>query len=572
MLYDTIRFPQGNYPVELAGALKKINEASVKMWPKGEESKKYEVLHSLYWQVNIELIALFLDRDNVERFEIDDKYVEWLDMGAVSDRLCPALKEEYLYEKGGRKEEFFNILYFSGLLSFLHDEVLRLAVKEELLKKVDKAKRKLDAFPVYRQRYLKKRDDFLATYPETSHVIDISKEIDESLPRYHEIKSKIELSKRITMEERREYVRLTEKITALREERTRAQLAINNESLQRRLMQLDREMEDVFRFREKAQEELNKAELEYKEYKSFRRNLSYYAVLQKIKDKVKYQRSIIELAGKRSQLKQCSVLTSLNNIISPNDILDSFYMAVEMDRILIDHLANDRSKVPDFVIAPGIGDGVYDHEHNVFVIPLRYLRSPIQSIATVLIEWHIDIPSGKSLKDSYLRLSKCRSISSSIKFREMIVKDYVGWISRESKGYSVLDTETKEWFENNFAPTMFSFRPGKHIKTYIMPVSEIRQYLNEVKRNGEFKIFEFNNQFKIALAYTRIHKWKEASFYFSEAYELNKKSHEACYNLALSLFRSGSKKAAVKKWEEYFALDKSSFWVMRVRKFLKRGM
>jgi len=49
---------------------------------------------------------------------------------------------------------------------------------------------------------------------------------------------------------------------------------------------------------------------------------------------------------------------------------------------------------------------------------------------------------------------------------------------------------------------------------------------------------------------------------------LRPESMDACYNAALSNFRLGQKQKAIEYWRQYLRLDRSSFWQLRVQKFL----
>ena len=64
------------------------------------------------------------------------------------------------------------------------------------------------------------------------------------------------------------------------------------------------------------------------------------------------------------------------------------------------------------------------------------------------------------MKSGYERLTKNKNLFTR-QIRDNFLKDYLLWITRECKGYLILDKETREWFHWKIAPKVN--KDDKHI-------------------------------------------------------------------------------------------------------------
>jgi len=185
-----------------------------------------------------------------------------------------------------------------------------------------------------------------------------------------------------------------------------------------------------------------------------------------------------------------------------------------------------------------------------------------------LIEFHLDSASSTRFRDSYLRLKKNQNVNSSIQLRDNIVKDYIGWVTLEAKGYQVLDQEARTWFVEQVAPPMFALKHPRTLSMETRPVGEVHALLEEYELQEDKEEDSFDRMFRLGIGYWRVRQYIKANYMFMRASFLDPKSKDACYDAALSCFKTGQKTKAREFWQAYLEIDKASFWTVRVQKFL----
>ena len=136
----------------------------------------------------------------------------------------------------------------------------------------------------------------------------------------------------------------------------------------------------------------------------------------------------------------------------------------------------------------------------------------------------------------------------------------------EAKGYLVLDADTRKWFIENIAPSMFALRHPRRLGN--LAPSEAHALIDECQRIIEEDEGNFDANFKLGVAAWRVGNFYKANASFYKAVQIKPDSLDAVYNAAISSFKIGNKKKAMDLWRKYLSIDRSSFWTLRVQKFL----
>jgi tetratricopeptide (TPR) repeat protein len=286
-----------------------------------------------------------------------------------------------------------------------------------------------------------------------------------------------------------------------------------------------------------------------------------------VREELRRIRMMGEVMARRAHAKRCSVLLGTTFVPSPADVIQAIEHVLEVDRgLAVCSGGNKHKAFPIIIILPGSGDGMYDFEHHALLIPIRHSKSLAQSVAAAVIEYRLDSESGGALRQSYLELPKNRGVVSSIQLRELMLKDYLAWVTLEARGYQVFDDATRKWFHEHVAPSLFAL---KHPRQYgDVSIAKVHEQLDAYEAEKKVDIKDYAIQFHLGILYWRAGHFDKACIAFQHADALRPESKDACYNAALSLFKTDQKRKAIKYWKKYLTLDKASFWVLRVQKFL----
>ncbi len=166
-----------------------------------------------------------------------------------------------------------------------------------------------------------------------------------------------------------------------------------------------------------------------------------------IQEKIKQVRSFSEMSARRSRLVPSPFFQS-----SPRELLS----LKELDAHLSEMPALDpeifrttrlRARgYPRICLVPGKGDGIYDWEEHSLLFPLVPSRSVAQTVAHAFALMRWDADEDRELKDTYASLKDSKG-KSHTGLQEAFVKDYLIWITKETRGYRILPKDKYKWFK-----------------------------------------------------------------------------------------------------------------------------
>jgi tetratricopeptide (TPR) repeat protein len=568
--YPYLHIPDTDFSADLAGIIAKMNSLCEELSRDATQRKNVDELNSLFWQFITAYIPTLITDETKETLSIPPGFEDCINYGFISESVCPDAESqlEAINQKIKNEKTVYEIITFGAWIKKVYDQLLRLDTKRRIEKELRSVEEEFAAFSALIATCHERRQEFKNKYPPALKVLQISEEIDERLPVYFDIKKKIERSLRLSASERIEYVRLTEEISKLREYRAKEQQAISTHVPQYELMRLDRDIEQIMASKREVEERLEAARSAQREDQEFRRGVSARVCREKMREELRRLRSITEMIGRRSRVKASSILIDAERIPTPQAIAAALEEILEVDQTIFLRDSYHKRRFPLVVLIPAFGDGAYDVEKNVFFVPLRSPKGLLQSLANAFIEYHLDSQSGTSFRNSYLALKKNQNINSSIQLRDAIVRDYIGWVTLEAKGYQALDQEARAWFIEHVAPPMFALKHPRSLSMETIPIREVHAFIDEYEARDDPDQSSSDDLLKIGIAYWRTRQYIKANHAFLQAFKHNPRSKDACYNAALGCFKTGQKAKARDYWKHYLSLDKVSFWTVRVQKFL----
>jgi len=568
--FPHLTLSEDDFPTEIHDILNRMDSICAGLAEDTAQNKNLEELNSVFWQFVIAYIPTLITEEDKNDFSIPTQFHDSINFGYISNVICPheeqlfdEIRHKTLSEKGN-----YEIIYLHKWIKEKYERVLRLDVKYRVEKEFQDAEYEFARFPDRIEECYSRRRAFKKMYPRSFTAMKISEEIEARLPIYLDMKKKIELSMRISTDERINYVKITEEITKFREYRAKEQQGIGSYVPQYELMRLDREIEQIMVLKREAEARLAKAQQAVEKDQKMRKNISVAFCREKMAEELRRIRSESNLLSRRSRVKQCSLLIDVECIPTPHAVIDALEEILEVDQTIFLQSSSRKKKFPRIVVLPAFGNGAYDVEDDILYIPTRPQKGLLEAVSAALIEYHLDSQSGACFRESYLTLNKNKRINSSIQLRENIIRDYIGWVTLEAKGYQALDQETKGWFLENVAPPIFALKETRNSSVKSASIAEVHDLIEKHEEGHNRIDDDFNYMLKVGMAYWRVRHYIKANYAFTGAAKLNAQSKNACYNAALSCFKTGQHHKARDYWRHYLSLDKSSFWTVRVQKFL----
>ncbi|MBE7493076.1 MAG: hypothetical protein HS108_15150 [Planctomycetes bacterium] len=166
-------------------------------------------------------------------------------------------------------------------------------------------------------------------------------------------------------------------------------------------------------------------------------------------------RGLLRLASRVAHRAECAVATGEGIALEPADLDRAMEHLLEFDPRLFHNEHARRHGPPSLLLAPGIGQAVYDRERNRFVLPLYSTGGPLESLAAGAAQYRLELDSaeGGEMANEYRRQQRrTAKLRSNLKLRNRLAEDYVVWITREATGETALSREARAWFERFIAP------------------------------------------------------------------------------------------------------------------------
>ena len=552
----------------LRATLNKMNELCLEYVSVENKRDAANALHGYYWESIIEIVVTMLKREKAKTFSLPREMNKWVNIGYISKQLYEG-EDISLYNEVGCEQH--SNYFFSTAVVYIEEryaDIVRSKTRETALRALRDAQDGVNLYPERKRKSRQKRDEFENEYPLCAKVMAVSHEIDDILDDYVLLKDKIDNGKFLKPHERTHYVQLNERLTKLRDKRTALQEQIKEAVPQHELMRLDREAEECIHDRLQLLHALENAQKAYVAFEDWYNQLDMPVIVQKMKTEIRSLRSMIELLGKRAQIRQCSVLTGKSEIPS------FARMAEEIDNVLdvaplILKARQANSPFPRFVLVPGFGEGIYHFEHNVVMLPTRLLHGLRSSIGIGLFEYFLDSPVGNVFREEYRRLPKYKGIRSSIELRNSMMQDFFNWIQMETQGYSILDRDVRKFFMDYVAPHIWSVRVlgADLLVTRQDAILFLEEYDNK-QGDSTVPLSDPVLQNRVGVMAWKLDKYARALQEFRTAYNGASDRPEIVYNYALAATKAGQVSKASDLWKKYLALDRRGFWCSRAQEFL----
>ena len=165
-----------------------------------------------------------------------------------------------------------------------------------------------------------------------------------------------------------------------------------------------------------------------------------------IQEKLKQIRSFSEMSARRSRLIPSPFFQdSPQDMLSLKDLETRLSEMPGLDPEVFRTVRLRARGYPRICLVPGKGDGIYDWDEHTLLFPLVPTKSASQTVAHAFALMRWDADEDRELKDTYAALKDNKG-KSHTGLQEAFVKDYLIWITKETRGYRILPKDKYKWF------------------------------------------------------------------------------------------------------------------------------
>lgn len=308
-----------------------------------------------------------------------------------------------------------------------------------------------------------------------------------------------------------------------------------------------------------------------KDMEKTRRVVSRVDLISSVKDEIKHLKMLMNMTSQLCRMVPMSVPLSDLSLATPGLIAEAMDKIVDFDPDVFHNRHGKRDGIPHVLIVPGTGNGMYDWSKNRLVIPSLSARNVLENVATAVVMYRLDVDqqfSDRKLIQSYKNEIKAnREVRSIRKLRQILVENYVTWISKEAEGYAVLDREVREWFEQNIGPKKNNVIIPKTLRG--LTLSEINTKLeNFSKRPPHERTAQ--DFYELGVMFAMKEEFKEAANFFAQTISVDPDFVNAYYSGGIC-FRKSHDKRGVEFLTEFVKRAPQSWWSKKAQEMVSKG-
>lgn len=248
-----------------------------------------------------------------------------------------------------------------------------------------------------------------------------------------------------------------------------------------------------------------------------------------LKDSLRQIKEDIAFCARWGRTESSAVLLHARTVNTKADVVEAIRQVEDYDPELFKNHIVDRRGRPLVLLTPGSGNGSYDFRTNTLVIPITSPKGLLESCAYALSLYRRDVDHEvNEEKDwqSFFDDDVWRKIEDRPRphtLRERLnewASAYLKWVTKETRGLAVLESELRRWFEEHVAPSRRGVmvpRALRHIK------ASDRQAMLEYLGEGR----DAQGCYQIGVLHFGFESFAEAFRQFDRALELDPALAEA---------------------------------------------
>lgn len=324
--------------------------------------------------------------------------------------------------------------------------------------------------------------------------------------------------------------------------------------------------------RVKLKDSLDKLRRNIEQIERERNAISPLEVANRLSEEITYLRDLVKLSAKRLRTGSCPLLRSGETFFTRAKLVSALERIVEFDPLLF---RNDRVSLfgrPSILLVPGVGNALYDWKHNQLIVPLiPYQKNDMVSIATGIIEYRLDVDEDKKLLNSYSQLPDYKTIKSMFQLKGKLSKDYITWMTSEYKGFRVLPSAVKKWFDHEIAPNRTEIFTPPQYQPFALSASDFKDKVAQTE--GRLSVLEEANEEDLwagSIFSYQQGKYKRAIELLNALLRKNPEHVFAYFNLGQICVKDMRKQEAIAAFGEFTKRKTQSWWTALARDLMRQ--
>src|SRR3989339_356363 len=283
-----------------------------------------------------------------------------------------------------------------------------------------------------------------------------------------------------------------------------------------------------------------------------------------------YLRELVTLSSKRVHAMSLSVTALISVPATKMSVKTVLEKISEFDPKVF---KNERVKymgMPNFVIVPGYGKSLYDWKNNAIIIPSLSYGKLDESIFYGVIEYKLDADEDKVLLMEYNKIEENKGIKSHLRLKEKFSKDYVVYMSQETRGYKVLPKDTRVFFNREISPVRYEIKMPLEYDPVAMSQEafvDLKQQLQTHVKSGQGSAEHFYGMGIIDGYYEA---YDAAIENMKQALTLQPDFLDALYNLGIVYMKKHMRKEAAQCFTMYIQKTPQSWWTSVCQEYLTK--
>ncbi|MBI4613607.1 MAG: hypothetical protein HY720_08365 [Planctomycetes bacterium] len=520
------------------------------------------------WEVFGEVAGSCVLDDLQDDLPLTEKDRNALDYGLFGLGLGPWEDEMAQAAQAARAEPVPGVSFVTDALRAEYRRFLRIDEGRSLYEKQKGIQERLELAGVRTESLKKTRDRILGWVLSS----DAKRKLDRTLAETEEMRERFLLLQRKVDHgqlkdtvERREFAEAKEKMIRLREERDRI---LADASGAPKALSLDRRVDKVFFERLDLQDELAATGARIDVFHTEAREMNPRQARAALVEELRSLRMFTKMGAQRARSQPETAPIGKREIATPRKIAEALDHILAFDPRLFDNSLARREGRPTILLVPGTGYGIFDWAKRRLVVPTIPYRSVPETLAYAIATYRDDVDAQtneRTLLKSYGALKVNENSRSSMKLKGLLAKDYITWMTRDSKGLATLDPENREWIEENIAP-----RPEEPILTREMIDLAPRERRGLLKRlEGQAGGLDAEDLYRLGVLRFWGEEFVQAAECFDKALEAKPCWPEAIYSSGVSHKRAG-RSLWKERLSEFVRIAPQSWWPKKAQRMLAK--
>lgn len=417
-------------------------------------------IDTTYWRLMGEQVTNLVPANLSPNLVFDERLMYALNYGLLKDsqKFGWGIKKVQPFLPAAPTHRVYKCVYVTEALNQAYRTILKIDTIKKMTDQLDRIKKAIDEAPGERAEAIKLRTEAvhtgITTKTDADKLLAVFAQLDENLEPMKMMEKKNREGGFSGKEERQRYISLNQAMEQ-RHEQINYLLERYGDAapeVRKHNQEADDSLSNLIQLRaDKLQKEKD-----IEKEKSAVHNITLSDVKAGLDEECAKLKGNGRLTARLGKASQISIPLEERDLMTADKAYEALTEIEEFDPNLFSNRSTKLKGIPALYIVPGIGEGIYDWEGHRLLVPTMYTRTPLASVASAVVLYKIDVDqsySDRELMLSYKNdIKENKKMRSMIKLRQQLIKEYLLWITKEAKGFPLMEKQSREWFEYRIGP------------------------------------------------------------------------------------------------------------------------